>query len=389
MPSLKNRIKDLKLNKADYEIIVPFAIFLVLTLIIMLLVRINFFDSTNLKSTDQLISVPITTTDSSNSSIQIGVYIDNIYMLSISNKTFEANGWIWLTWPQKSEDFFQARKLTPNKWLNFVNQIDNWDFKLEQIYENPIKLKNGHYRQGLKFSGHFYIKNISFHKFPFETLKIPLVFELADFSNINNDNIYNMHLVPDKSSSGIGSYIDLTGYKTTAFNVLSKMHIYSSNYGSTVPDAPAIHTYQAIFETTYKQSINAALLTYFLPLLIVMALVLSSPMLSSSLWDVRLSVPPTALLSLIFLQLGYRENLPDLSYITFIDIIYNICYLTILLMFGFFLWGSNKINLAPDAEKESLIDKIDLMDKRFQRYVILGLIILITMNWMSFAYLGP
>ena len=37
----------------------------------------------------------------------------------------------------------------------------------------------------------------------------------------------------------------------------------------------------------------------------------------------------------------------------------------------------------------SLIGKIDLMDKRFQRYVILGLIILITMNWMSFAYLGP
>jgi hypothetical protein len=150
-------------------------------------------------------------------------------MLSISNKTFEANGRIWLTGLQKSEDFFQSRKLTPNKWLHFVNQIDNWDFKLDQIYEKPIKLNNGHYRQGLKFSGHFYINNIPFHIFPFETLNIPLVFELADFNKINNDNIHNMHLVPDKSSSGIGSYIDLTGYETTVFNVLSKMQIYRSN----------------------------------------------------------------------------------------------------------------------------------------------------------------
>jgi hypothetical protein len=81
----------------------------------------------------------------------------------------------------------------------------------------------------LKFSGHFYINNIPFHIFPFETLNISLVFELADFNKINNDNIHNMHLVPDKSSSGIGSYIDLTGDETTAFNVLSKMHIYRSN----------------------------------------------------------------------------------------------------------------------------------------------------------------
>jgi hypothetical protein len=55
------------------------------------------------------------------------------------------------------------------------------------------------------------------------------------------------------------------------------------------------------------------------------------------------------------------------------------------LIFGLFLWGSNKVNLAPEAEKALLIEKIDLMDKRFQRYVVLGLIILITGEWISFA----
>ncbi len=385
MPPLKNTIKHLKLNKADYEIIVPFSVFLIITFIVMVLVRMEIFDSEKLKSSDQLLSTPVIETDLSNTSIEIGAYIDNIYMLSISNKTFDANGSIWLTWPQKAEDFFQARNLTPDKWLYFVNQIDNWDFKLEQIYEKPIKLKNGHYYQSFRFSGHFYINDIPFYKFPFETLKIPLIFELADFSNINNaNNIHDMRLVPDRSS-GIGSYIGLTGYNTIAFNIFSKKHIYSNNLGSPIADSKPISTYQAVFETTYKQSVNAALLTYFLPLLIVMALVLFSPMLSSSLWDVRLSVPPTALLTLIFLQLGYREKLPDIPYIIFIDIVYNVCYLGIILIFGLFLWGSNKVNLAPEAEKALLIEKIDLMDKRFQRYVVLGLIILITGEWISFA----
>ena len=54
MPPLKNTIKHLKLNKADYEIIVPFSVFLIITFIVMVLVRMEIFDSEKLKSSDQL-----------------------------------------------------------------------------------------------------------------------------------------------------------------------------------------------------------------------------------------------------------------------------------------------------------------------------------------------
>ncbi|MEY3881043.1 MAG: hypothetical protein RIQ94_1839 [Pseudomonadota bacterium] len=380
----------LKLNRYDYYIIVPFIIVLILTAILMTLIQFNYFDADKLQPKDQLISVVATSIKSPESSIQIGAYIDNIYNLSINNKTFDANGWVWVTWPEKVEDFFQARKLTPDKWLNFANEIDNWDFKLEQFHDAPIKLKNGHFRQGFKFSGHFYLNDISFYKYPFETLNIPLIFELTDFSEIKTDkSIHDLYLIPDQSTSGVGSYIDLTGYNTIAFNVFSKIHIYGSSFGSEIMETKPISTNQVIFQTTYKQSTNAALLTQFLPLTIVMLLVLLSPMLSSSLWDVRLGVPPTALLTLVFLQLGYREKLPDIAYITFIDSIYNCCYLVILIIFVLFLWGSNKINLATESEKALLIEQIDLIDKRFQLAIPAIMIIIILLAWIRVNHLHP
>ena len=122
MPPLKNTIKHLKLNNADYEIIVPFSVFLIITFIVMVLVRMEIFDSEKLKSSDQLLSTPVIETDLSNTSIEIGAYIDNIYMLSISNKTFDANGSIWLTWPQKAEDFFNRK----GKWILLLAAIPFW-----------------------------------------------------------------------------------------------------------------------------------------------------------------------------------------------------------------------------------------------------------------------
>ncbi len=120
-----------------------------------------------------------------------------------------------------------------------------------------------------------------------------------------------------------------------------------------------------------------------------MLLVLLSPTLSSSLWDVRLGVPPTALLTLIFLQQGYREKLPDIAYITFIDSVYNCCYFAILITFILFLWGSNKINLAPESEKALLIDKIDLIDKRFQLFIPTIMIAIIVLTWIKINYFHP
>ena len=373
-------MKFFKFDKRDYETLLPFGIFLVLIVVVGLLVHYDVLEPQEVQINDQLIthSKPLP----SDKLIQVGAYIENIYLFSSNDKTFDVAGRIWVNWPQEAEDFFQVRKLTPDKWLGFVNQVHGWDYKLEQIYDAPIKLKEGHYYQSYKFSGHFYVNDIQFQKFPFQTLKLPLVFELADFAE--TDSIVSLHdlqLVPDESSSGVGDYIGITGYKMTAFNIFSNTHQYASDFGLQRVNAKPMRTSQVVFETTYKPSVNAALLTLFLPLLIVMTLALFSPMLSASLWDVRLSVPPTVLLTLIFLQQGYKDKLPELPYITYMDMIYNICYFIILILFVLFLWGSNRLIRASETRKSVVIEHIDAIDSRFQIMLTISLFVLGGVAW--------
>ena len=49
--------------------------------------------------------------------------------------------------------------------------------------------------------------------------------------------------------------------------------------------------------------------------------------------DARAGIPVTVLLTLVFLQQTYRDELPDLPYLTFLDQVYVIAYVVTLLAF--------------------------------------------------------
>jgi hypothetical protein len=382
-------MKLLKLNKLDSPILMPLGIFLALILIVGLFVHFDTLEPKEMQQSDQLLP----RTDNakiSDTTIQIGTYVDNIYNLSATTKGFDVDGWVWLKWSQKAQEYFENRKLTPDQWLNFVNQVNDWDFKLDQLYVKPVKLKDGRYYQGYKFSGHFYVNEINFRKFPFQTIKLPVIFELADFAEIDTksdthklDNINELQLLPDESSSNVGSFISISGYKTIEFKVISDVHKYGTNFGLGESDLKNIKTNQIIFETSYKPSVNAALLTLFLPLLIVMTLVLFSPMLSAALWEVRLGIPPMAFLTLIFLQQIHKDKLPGLPYITYMDIIYNICYFIILILFILFLWGSNRLDHANNEGKLAVINHINEIDDKVQIGLVVLLFISSIVAWLS------
>lgn len=375
-------MKHPKFDKQDYEIIFPLIIFLIVGSGLMSLVRFNVLDpqkQTPYLKESTLISAPTATVENS---IHIGTYIDNIYNFSIINHTFDADGWIWIKWPQKVHEYFEAHKLTSDKWLHFVNQAQDWDFKLDKLNDTPIKLDDGHYYQGYKFSFHFTMNNINLHAFPFHTLKIPIIFELADYSVANPKAIqHEFQLLADKSSS-FGSYINIPGYEPIAFNILSNNHQYGTNFGLNKTNIKAFIPNQLVFEASYKQSVNSIILTKIFPLIIVMSLVLFSPMLSASQWDIRLGIPPTTLLTLVFLQLSYRDKLPDIPYITFMDMIFNICYFIIVIMFGYFLWSANKLYRSSETNKAAIVEKIDTIDLRLLLFLPIATVFLISTNWI-------
>ncbi|AAU92984.1 hypothetical protein MCA0752 [Methylococcus capsulatus str. Bath] len=352
---------------------------LVTTLVLAVItVRSGILDRTDFKQQDQLI--PVDASDDQAIPVNLGVYVENIYNFSPNQKTFDAEGWVWLTWPQAAQDIFAVNGIPSSQMLDFVNSVNGWDFAMTPEYSEPIRLPNGSYYQNFRYSGHFYANELNFRQFPFQTLRLAQTFELN--SEDEALNAKHVRLIPDTAESGTGEYIDIMGYITHGSEIKTFIHNYGTNFGLADSDGePTKKISQIRFEVIYKKSITSSILELFLPLVTVMALVMFAPMLSSSLWDVRLGLPPMVLLTLIFLQQGYKTELPDLPYVTFLDTIYNLCYLTTLILFCLFMWGSNKLDEASDMERAKVIAQINAMDLRFQIGLTIALIGLGTINW--------
>jgi hypothetical protein len=112
---------------------------------------------------------------------------------------------------------------------------------------------------------------------------------------------------------------------------------------------------------------------WILPFLLVLCLVLLAPSLEGSLGDARLAIPPTSLLTLVFLQQTYKAEMPPTAYLTFLDVLYAYGYALSVGLFVLFLWGSNQLEAADDGQRERLMRRINRVDLRCQIGGVLGL----------------
>src|SRR5687768_9600382 len=92
-------------------------------------------------------------------------------------------------------------------------------------------------------------------------------------------------------------------------HVTPLIHEYNTTFGK----GPESAFGRVDFSVTYQTDAWSAFTQHVLPLLIILAFVLVSPPLPSSMGDVRLAIPATALLTLIFTQQTYRDGIPSLS----------------------------------------------------------------------------
>ena len=121
---------------------------------------------------------------------------------------------------------------------------------------------------------------------------------------------------------------------------------------------------------------------WILPFLLVLCLVLLAPSLEGSLGDARLAIPPTALLTLVFLQQTYKAEMPPTAYLTFLDHLYAYGYALSVGLFVLFLWGSNQMEAANENQRERVMRQINRVDLRCQIGGLVGLGLVALLAWM-------
>jgi hypothetical protein len=152
----------------------------------------------------------------SDKTVQVGLQIENVYNLSLKDRTFNIEGWYWLKWPESVNAIIKEHNIAGDKMIDFINQVSSDSLLVETEQPNPEKLADGNYWQSYHFSGSFYIEDLQLRAFPFDDLHLPISMELGpDYLSCYPGNRYGcFSLIFDKTSNAraLGRHVGINGY---------------------------------------------------------------------------------------------------------------------------------------------------------------------------------
>ena len=307
--------------------------------------------------------------------LRVGLLMKNSYDLQLESQTFSADGWYWLEWGEDLERIRRERNLPPQEMVEFANQVEVWNSQIEPESADAQRFADGSFYQLFRFSARFYIDSIDERHSPFETVVLPVVIETRPEAFA-----LSRAAVQLKSSNAVGTltgdYSELAGYSLRRNWVDEGQNAYELMG----PHRDEVYS-QLAFRVSYGSQPWASFMKWILPLLIVMSVVLLAPSLESSLGEMRLAIPSTALLTLVFLQQTYKAELPSTPYLTFLDELYAYSYLVAVGLFILFLWGSNRMEAAAPERRQAVQRSINSIDTICQWGALLGLGALAVVAW--------
>jgi hypothetical protein len=261
--------------------------------------------------------------------VQVGIYATSTYDLDLSIPSYSSNGYVWMRWGEELQRYLSEQDQTIEQGITLVNGlVSDADPVLTPMSSAPVHNEDGSYYQLFSYIGRFYIDKASFRHFPFVTVSLPLVLEMED---VNGALDYpHLRFEPDIQNSGMGLFAGIIGWLNRGWSIAEYRHNYATNFGlgGSADDYSLV-----IFDISFGTSSWSAFWRLILPLLVVMAMVLLVFKVRPDEQDARAGIPVTVLLTLVFLQQTYRDELPDLPYLTFLDQVYVIAYVVTLLAF--------------------------------------------------------
>ena len=314
------------------------------------------------KLSDQEMVIDQQGLDEATHHVQVGIYATSTYDLDLSIPSYSSNGYVWMRWGEELQDYLDERNQTIETGITLVNGLlSDADPVLTPMSSAPVHNDDGSYYQLFSYIGRFYIDKANFRHFPFVTVSLPLVLEMED---VNGSLDYpHFRFEPDIQNSGMGLFAEIIGWLNRGWSIAEYRHNYATNFGlgGSADDYSLV-----IFDISFGTSSWSAFWRLMLPLLVVMAMVLLVFKVRADEQDARAGIPVTVLLTLVFLQQTYREELPDLPYLTFLDQVYVIAYVVTLLAFILVIFIGRRygeLEAMPDGDakdrKQRRLEQLD------------------------------
>ena len=302
------------------------------------------------------------------SETEIAIVVSELYDLDEKTSSIYAKGFIYANWNQDSisyslndsndsglsgnyEQSEESRKdILSSSYLNFFDSEN-------QIYKN-IYLDNTSGKENYstyEFAGRFKLER-DLRRFPFDEAKLKIT-----LSTLNS-------AVEVRYKASVNGSVDEDRYRFEAFihvpkqcygddyyevmGIKENKYSYACNYNFLRP----MFTFRedeiesgyisrefydafnkidfspvSVLETYLIRSSTSSFFRYILPLIAGVSVLMLTENLSNKFQEIKVATPPTVLLTFIFMQNGYLSEIPQLSYITYMDKLYLLSYLLAIL----------------------------------------------------------
>ncbi len=316
--------------------------------------------------------------------LQVGVFVNNNFELDVDIPAYSSNGRIWLKWDPALQQELSKRNQRIQDLLVLANRMDDQIRNgLQPATPEPLTLEDGSLLQQFGYKGTFKIDRLDLRTFPFNSLALPLIFEADDPSG--NLNFQELRLLPDTEDSGLGQFKDISGWINEGWSIAEYRRRINSDFGQ-ASDGRSVEHSQVVFESVYRTSTWASFWKLLQPVSVVLAMTILIPKIDRREWDLRAGAPITILLTMVFLHQGYKQSLPPLPYLTFLDRIYVFAYITALVSFLFSLWSCRReaalreLPEGPEREREDA--RLDRLDHIFPTALVLTGILVVALAWV-------
>lgn len=235
--------------------------------------------------------------NTANPEIKVGIYVLNLGKFDVATGSFTADFYLSLkcdkVCPKQDFEFMNGRATSVDKLTDKPNE------KLYRIQANlnsPIDLK----------------------KFPYDKQQIQIIIE--DKTETSNKVRY----VPDKEASGIDDSVRFAGWIMGNYTTLIEEHYY----------VPYDETYsQYIFTIPISKIVLNSTIKTILPVVFIIIVMLSSFILDIDKLATRIAVVSSALVASVMFHVSLSNQIPPVSYLTFMDKFMVLTYFVILISF--------------------------------------------------------
>lgn len=309
--------------------------------------------------------------------VRVGLQVRNIYDLSLVGQSFLAEGWYWLDWGDDVEAILKRKGVDPEHIIEFANEIELGQYFYREVTPGS-GARPGSGRHGLtvRFSGKFYIQDVPQRYAPFDPQRLAIQLEVKAESLGKGPD--RLRLEPATSAAHIiGEQIDLSGYELKSVAWQRNVVTYPDDF------LPGMRFSRLSAVFVYDKSDWAMFMKWVFPVLIVMAIVIVSPSIEGVLGDIRLAIPPSALLTLVVMQDTYKNSFPPAPYLTYLDELYVYSYIVCLAIFLLFLVGTNRVSLAAEGERGTVMRRVNRMDTVVQLALVFGFFCVLVVGWFT------